>query len=252
MSKINWKRVVLGALLAGFVVNLLGVATWVLYLGEMEAAVGATHPPSQEPPERTLPNIIASFIPGFVGVGLYVALRPRYGSGPRTAVLAGLLCWFTVGVVPMLIYMFMFWRGPQLPASLIAVTFVTALVIILVATVAGAWVYKEQDYLSEKEAPKWRNVAAAIGLGAAVADALLHLAVYAIWISSLGTNFGLELVRYNLEAEGFRPVLFWWRIGVWLGAFAIVASSLGKGRLRDWGLLVGSVSFLLWLFRGHS
>ena len=37
MSKINWKRVVLGALLAGFVVNLLGVAAWVLYLGEMEA-----------------------------------------------------------------------------------------------------------------------------------------------------------------------------------------------------------------------
>lgn len=106
---------------------------------------------------------------------------------------------------------------------------------------------------SQQGAPKWRSVAAVIGLGAAVADALLlGLAAYAVRIGSFGTNFPIELVRYNLEKEGFRPVLFWWRIGVWLGVLAIVTSGLGRGRLRKWGLIVGVVTFLVWLFRGHS
>lgn len=144
MRKINWRRVLLGGLLAGVVVNLLGSAAWIFYLGKMEAAVGATHPPTQESAAATVANIIASFIAGIIGVGFYVAIRPRYGPGPKTAVLAGFLCWFAVGVVPMSIYAF--WRGLLLPAGLIAVTFVTALLIIVVATVAGAWVYNEQDW----------------------------------------------------------------------------------------------------------
>ena len=106
--------------------------------------------------------------------------------------------------------------------------------------------------LSQKEAPKWRSVAAAIGLGAAVADALLWVGLHAIWIGGFQTDLRVEWVRYNPETEGFRPVLFWWRIGVWSGVLAIVASSLGKGWLRKWGLIVGVVTFLVWLVRGHS
>lgn len=100
--------------------------------------------------------------------------------------------------------------------------------------------------------PKWRSVVSAIGLSAAVADALLWVTLHAIWIGGFQTALGVEWVRYNLEAEGFRPVLLWWRIGVWLGILAIVASSLGKGWLRKWGVIVGVVTFVVWLFRGHS
>jgi len=141
MRKINWARLLLGGLLAGVVVNLLGWAAWILFLGRMEAAVGATHPPTQESAAAEVANILGSFIAGFVGVGLYVAIRPRFGPGPKTALLAGLLCWFVAGVVPMLLYMF--WRGPQLPLTMIAVTFITALVLLVAGTVVGAWVYKE-------------------------------------------------------------------------------------------------------------
>lgn len=100
--------------------------------------------------------------------------------------------------------------------------------------------------------PKWRSVVSAIGLGAAVADALLWVGVHAIWIGGFQTDLRVEWVRYNLETEGFRPVLFWWRIGVWLGVLAIVASSFGKGRVRKWGLIMAVVTFVVWLFRGHS
>lgn len=105
---------------------------------------------------------------------------------------------------------------------------------------------------SQYVVPKWRSVMSAIGLAAAVADALLWVGLHAIWIGGFQTDLGVEWVRYHLEDEGFEPVLFWWRIGVWLGVLAIVASSLGRGRLRKWGLIVGVVTFLVWLVRGHS
>ena len=108
--------------------------------------------------------------------------------------------------------------------------------------------------------PKWRNVVAVIGLGAAVAEALLWVGLHAIWIGGFQTDLRVEWVRYNPEFDpkslagtpGFRPVLFWWRIGVWSGVLAIVASSLGRGSLRKWSLIVAVVTFALWLFRGHS
>lgn len=109
--------------------------------------------------------------------------------------------------------------------------------------------------------PKWRSAVSAIGLGAAVAEALLWIALHVIWIGGFQTALGVEWIRHNPETthpildfnmDGFRPVLFWWRIGVWLGVLPIVASSLGKGWLRKWGLTVGIVTFLVWLLRGHS
>ncbi len=142
MRKINSARLLLGGLLAGVVVYLLAWAAWILFLGRMEAAVGATHPPTQESAAADAPSILGSFIAGFVGVGLYVAIRPRFGPGPKTALLAGLLCWFVACVVSMVLDMF--WRGPQLPLSLIAIAFVTMLVLVVTGTVVGAWVYKEQ------------------------------------------------------------------------------------------------------------
>jgi len=92
--------------------------------------------------------------------------------------------------------------------------------------------------------PKWRGVAAAMGVGAAVVDALLYvpLGSHAIYGPSG------EIVRFGTSVP---PALWWYRIGVWLGVLAIVASGLGKGRLRKWGLLVGVAAFLLWLFGSH-
>lgn len=127
---VNWRRLFLGGLLASVVVDALGYAAWTLFLGKMEAAVGAAY---------TNINFFGGFILGFVGVGLYAAIRPRYGPGPKTAVLSGLLCCFALGVIPMLIDAF--WNGLLPPIWLVAITFATGFVIIVIATVAGAWVY---------------------------------------------------------------------------------------------------------------
>lgn len=133
MRKINWARLLLGGLVAGVVVNLLAWAAWILFLAKMEAAVGLPY---------EAPSMLGSFIVGFVSVGLYVAIRRRFGPGSKTALLAGLLCWLVACVVSMLLYMLS--PGPQLPLSLIATAFVTFLVLLVTGTVVGAWVYEGQ------------------------------------------------------------------------------------------------------------
>lgn len=109
--------------------------------------------------------------------------------------------------------------------------------------------------------PKWRSVLSTLGLGAAVADALLWAGLHVIWIGGFQTAWGVEWVRYNPETtipildfnmEGFRPVLLWWRIGVWSGLLALVANSFGTGSVRKWGLIIAAVTFTVWLLRGHS
>ena len=76
---------------------------------------------------------------GIVMVWLYAAIRPRFGAGPRTAVLAGFATWFLAyalgGAFPVFTHLF--------PLRLAAVTTLIGLVEAVVGAVAGAWLYQE-------------------------------------------------------------------------------------------------------------
>lgn len=92
MSGINWKRVWLGGLAAGFLSNVLGIASaHFLFAAEVEALLRRLG--------VTLGGGTAALHLGMrfaVGVGvvwLYAAIRPRFGPGPRTAMLAGVAVW---------------------------------------------------------------------------------------------------------------------------------------------------------------
>jgi hypothetical protein len=79
------------------------------------------------------------FALGIAAVWLYAAIRPRYGAGPKTALCAGAAVWFlsyvygSVGMVVMGMY----------PAGMLTIGLTWGLVELLVATVAGAYFYKE-------------------------------------------------------------------------------------------------------------
>src|SRR6058998_130708 len=92
MGKINWGRVVLGGLLAGVVLNIVDWLTWGVWLKpDLEAAMQALGKPA---------GAMNSAIP--LGIGLlwvYAAIRPRFGAGPKTAVIAGLAVWFFIGLL---------------------------------------------------------------------------------------------------------------------------------------------------------
>jgi hypothetical protein len=79
-----------------------------------------------------------TFVLGIVLIFLYAGLRPRFGAGAKTAVIAAVIIWL-VGMMGALSDVVM----GLAPASLIVLAGAWSLVETVVAAVAGAWVYKE-------------------------------------------------------------------------------------------------------------
>ncbi len=141
MGKINWGRVFLGGLVAGVVANVLAFGSWFLFLGEAwTAAMKAAGMPIQEAGSFYVFWIVWYFVMGITAVWLYAAVRPRFSPGPKTAVIAGVAYWIVGGLLPTIA-----WGSlTKLPTGLLAKDAVTYLVILVVATLAGAWAYKEE------------------------------------------------------------------------------------------------------------
>lgn len=90
----NLKRILLGGLLAGLVNNFLGItfAHFVLQdeLRAVMARLGITSFPAYTP----FLHLGTRFAAGMALMWLCAALRPCFGPGPRTALIAGLGAWF--------------------------------------------------------------------------------------------------------------------------------------------------------------
>jgi len=139
MHTINYGRVILGGLLAGLLINISEtLLNAVVLASQMAAAVQ----------RMNLPPIGGQAIGGFIlfgfvlGVGcvwLYAAIRPRFGPGVGTAACAGAVVWFFAYLYPStgmaLMHMF--------PRRVLAVGVAWGLVELIMATVAGAWLYTE-------------------------------------------------------------------------------------------------------------
>jgi len=87
---------------------------------------------------------IWGFLVGIAAVWLYAAIRPRYGAGPKTAIRAGLVTW----AVAVLANLSNYPLG-LFPTRLLVITSIVALVEIVVATLVGAWLYKEEEVVSQ-------------------------------------------------------------------------------------------------------
>ncbi len=69
----------------------------------------------------------------------YAAIRPRFGPGPKTAIIAALFAWFGVYVYNNIIgAAFGF-----VPTSMLPIALVWGLVEYIVAALIGSWLYKE-------------------------------------------------------------------------------------------------------------
>lgn len=139
MGRIDMKRVILGGLLAGLIINTGEFVLNMMVLGdEMTAQMARLNLPPVGG------NAIAVFVTlgfliGIATVWLYAAIRPRYGAGPRTALIAGATVWFlayvygSIGMAVMGLF----------PAQMVAIALVWGLVELLAGAVAGAYVYQE-------------------------------------------------------------------------------------------------------------
>lgn len=139
MGKINFGRVLLGGLVAGVILN---AGEWVLngivLHKEMDDFFKRCGFP--QPGNKFLAIAVAiTFVLGIVIVLGYAAIRPRFGPGPKTAIIAGLFAWF--GVV---VYQNVIAEGlGMVPANLAALVIGWEIVEYLLAALVGAALYKE-------------------------------------------------------------------------------------------------------------
>lgn len=138
MSKINWGRVLLGGLVAGLVIDVVEYVLNTYVLGSEMAAVT----------DRLGIKMIPSAIPIFLALGivmgiaaiwLYAAARPRYGASAKTAAITAVGFWIIGYAVP---NAFLVVQG-LFPARVLCIASLVGLVEIIVASIAGAAVYKE-------------------------------------------------------------------------------------------------------------
>jgi hypothetical protein len=138
MGKINVGRVILGGLLAGLIIS---ISEYVLNTYVMAAETNTVLERlglAEIGTNQIIGFIALTFVLGIVMIWLYAAIRPRFGAGVKTAIIAAVVVWIfgmLSGVGDVIIGI--------VPAGTMVLPAIWGLVETIVAAVAGAWVYQE-------------------------------------------------------------------------------------------------------------
>lgn len=141
MASINAGRVVIGGLLAGVVMNALDMFwNFVVLKDDM---IGISQRLGMDPAAATsfstaVPWIVVDFVMGLAVVWNYAAIRPRFGPGVSTAILAGIVPFLASGAV-----VYGFSSMGLMPMSAFVKGALAAIVTMSLGSIAGAWAYKE-------------------------------------------------------------------------------------------------------------
>ena len=140
MSRINWGRVLLGGLLAGLIINASEfVLNAIVFPKDWADAMRALNKSGDMTGGQVAAFNVWGFAAGAIAVWLYAAMRPRYGSGPKTAAIAGLGVWLTAyllgSAAPIILDLF--------PTHIMVVSLAVGIVEVTLGAIAGAWVYRE-------------------------------------------------------------------------------------------------------------
>ena len=143
MARINWGRLIIGAIVAAiilFVTDGLMHETW---LHEDWLAVynrlRATTP--EETPVSMIYFAIFELGRGFIALFLYVLMRDRFQPGPKTAALAGVITWVAFSLTGPAQFIPLGFFSNALWVKMAVAHLVTS----VVATIAGAALYKSTN-----------------------------------------------------------------------------------------------------------
>ena len=144
MGRIAWGRVLLGGVVAGIVFNAFEFVLHGRILAEAWAsamlALGKTAGEMEAAQSTSMPLLILwAFLACLFGTWLYAAVRPRFGPGPKTAFLAGIVTWFGVTLMPAIEST----AFALYPGSLVNTWVIGELIGLVVSVFIGAWIYKE-------------------------------------------------------------------------------------------------------------
>jgi len=140
---INTGKVVVGGLAAGVIMNVSGFVVQGMMLGPRMMAEMAAVAPSlanmQPGGGEIAGRVLTQFIVGIMLVWIYAAMRPRFGPGPKTALISA----FTVWIFGFLFYLDWLYAGMMLPATYAIVSVVMAITL-AIASWVGCMLYKEE------------------------------------------------------------------------------------------------------------
>ena len=142
MRSINMGRVFLGGLLAGVIINISEFILHAVVLKkDLEEAMRAMNRTLPMTGVHTLVWIVFGFVIGIGSVWLYAAIRPRYGPGAATAARAGLTVWFFGSLLAAIADA----NLGLFPSNVLVVSAIWELAQSVLATILGAWLYKEES-----------------------------------------------------------------------------------------------------------
>lgn len=140
MGGINVGRWLLAGTAAGAFFWALEGAASMFYMGQMEAAL-AGHGLSMEVSAGVMLTTMAvSLIAGLTLVFFYAASRPRFGPGPKTAVLVAVVLWAGSYLLSLVGYALM----GLFPGDLLVTWGALGLVEMMLAGLLGGWIYREE------------------------------------------------------------------------------------------------------------
>ena len=138
---INTGKVISGGLLTGLVYNVFDMLwNFTVLQADGLAMTARLHldPAVMTDFSYQIPWIVVDLVLGLLTIFIYAGFRPRFGPGPKTAVIAGLMVWVVMASLFCgFASMGVLTEAMATKASLLAIVNMVA------GSVAGAWVYRE-------------------------------------------------------------------------------------------------------------
>lgn len=141
MARINWGRLVLGGLIAAIIMFLTdGFIHGRIVDGDWRAVYASLRAAEPEPHGTSMAYFgLYELGRGLISMLFYATMRPHFGAGPKTAAIAGIAGWiaFSLAGPAQFIPLGFFSNALWLKVGALH------LVISIVATIAGAAIYKD-------------------------------------------------------------------------------------------------------------
>jgi hypothetical protein len=140
MGKINIGRLIMGGIVAGIAIDLLDYFVDGVWLAPSWADAMALLGRTGFSQFQLIWFNVLGLLTGIVAVWIYVAIRPRFGAGVKTAIIAGVAVWILSTLFPNAGFMYV---AKLFPNHLTLYTTLGGFVEVVFGTLAGASVYRE-------------------------------------------------------------------------------------------------------------
>ena len=144
MGGINVARWLASGFAAAVIIFLTEGIASVFYMEEMEASLEALGIAMEMSASNWILAILVSLILGMVIMFFYVAARPRFGPGPKTAILSATVLWFGGTLLSLIGYQMI----GLYPTGMLVGWGVVGLVEMNLAALVGGWIYREEEAAS--------------------------------------------------------------------------------------------------------